>query len=279
MVVFTKIGILGGKIKAGKFAILKFSLFRYNFTLYFLNVNVCLFQKLKYLPMKTLSGLFVILLLTSCSFTQTKDSAEEKNSLQKGSWAVQFQVGSDFTLSSFENVIVSLKTHFSPKFALRFGIGLNANYHDQTLDYREYYYGYTGTDILTNNNAFKITVLTKLLYYFNPKSTLNVYAGLGPMGTFAHSYNERFYVDGYMEYRELTSWSGGFNGVLGCEIFPFRFLSIFAEYSVSASYEHICNNDIVKEYYFGGTEEYYNTESTNFDFSGNTVRLGLSLYF
>ncbi len=266
-------------MKAGKFAILKFSLFIFNSTLYFLNVNVCLFQKLKYLPMKTLSGLFVILLLTSCSFSQTKDSAEEKNSLQKGNWAVQFQVGGNFTLSSFENVMVSLKTHFSPKFALRFGIGLNANYNSQELDFREYYYGYTGTDVPTCNNSVRITLLAKVLYYFNPKSRLNIFAGLGPVATYSFSHSERYYVDGYKEYRDAKSIGGGLNGVLGCEVFAFRFLSLFAEYSVSAVFDKSSNDNEVKNYFTGQVEEYYNIEQITFDFSGNTVRLGLSLYF
>jgi hypothetical protein len=85
-----------------------------------------------------------------------------------------------------------LKTHFSPKFALRFGIGINANYNSQELDYKDYYYGYTGTDIPTFNNSVRVTLLTKILYYFNPKSRLNIYVGLGPMATYSFSHSEDF---------------------------------------------------------------------------------------
>jgi hypothetical protein len=229
--------------------------------------------------MKTITGLLLISLLLTSNFAQTKDSTIQKNSLRKGIWGVQFQIGSNFTLSSFENVIVSLKTHFSPKFAVRFGVGVNANSSDQTLDYKEYYYGYTGTDIPTNNNSLNIMILAKVLYYFNPKSSINLFIGFGPIGTYSHYYNERFYLDGYKEYTENNSWGGGLNGVLGCEIFPLRFLSIFAEYSVTATFDKRTSNDSVEDYYTRVVEEFYNVKSTNFNLTGNTVRFGLSLYF
>jgi hypothetical protein len=229
--------------------------------------------------MKIITGLLMLSFLLTFNFAQIKDSTVQKNSLKKGSWGVQFQIGSNFTLSSFENVIVSLKTHFSPKFAVRFGVGVNASSSDQTLDYKEYYYGYHGTDIPTNSNSLNIMVLAKVLYYFNPKSGINLFIGLGPIGTYSQIHYERFYLDGYKEYTQTNSWGGGLNGVLGCEIFPLRFLSIFAEYSVTASFEKRTSDDSVEDYYTGIVQEFYNVKSTNFNLTGNTVRFGLSLYF
>lgn len=229
--------------------------------------------------MKTKLVLPAIFFLTAFCFAQTKDLTTENNSLTKGSWAVQFQVGSNFTLSSFENVIISLKTHFSPKLALRFGVGVNAYYNDRLFDFIENYNTYTGSNIPLNNNDLRITLLAKMLYYFNPKSTINIFAGLGPIGTYSNSRSEYFQIEGRKTYRTYYSWDAGLNGVLGCEYFPLHFLSIFAEYSVSATYGESTEKVYSENYYTKEVRDYYKYETKNLIFTGNTVRMGLSLYF
>jgi hypothetical protein len=230
--------------------------------------------------MKNLLVSFIILwFLVPYSNSQTKNPPEKVNSLQGGRWAVQFQVGSNFTLNSFEGATVYLKTHFSPRLALRLGVGVSGSYDDQKLNYQQIG-GSSGTDIQTKNNSLGVTVTMKLLYYFNPKSMLNVYLGLGPVGTYSYTYDERFNPNiSTINYTESDYWSGGLNGVLGCEFFPLRFLSFLAEYSVTAAYGKSTFKNTENDYYTGETREYYNTENTDLNLIGNTVRFGLSLYF
>lgn len=230
--------------------------------------------------MKNFLASFILLwILVPCSNTQTKNPAEKVNSLQGGRWAVQFQVGSNFTLSSFEGATVYLKSQFSPRLALRLGVGAGGHIDEQKLNYQQYG-GSSETDIPTKNNSISVTVTMKLLYYFNPKSRLNVFLGLGPVGTYAYTYDERYNSNiSTVNYSESDEWSGGLNGVLGCEFFPLRFLSFLAEYSVTATYGKGTNNSSERDYYTGEIREYYNTKYTELKLTGNTVRFGLSLYF
>lgn len=212
-------------------------------------------------------------------YSQTIDSSNQINSLQKGSWSIQFQVGSNFNLNTFEDVSISLKKHFSSKFALRFGASFNANQEDQSVSYREFQTGYTGKDIPVNRNNLSFTLLTKALYYFNPKSKVNVYAGLGPFGTYSHNYYEYLYIDNYLEYNHTDTWSAGLNVILGCEVFPASYLSVLAEYSIAGAVSKSDKKNNVKILPYGTIVEYNYVESTNFSFKGNVVRLGVSLYF
>lgn len=228
--------------------------------------------------MKTILSLFLVLFAASSFYSQQTDT-NLINSLKKGSWSIQFQVGNNFNLNTFEDVSISLKTHLSSKLAVRFGASLNANMDDQTISYKEYYYGYTGSNIPVNRNSLSFSLLAKMLYYFNPKSRINVYAGLGPLGTYSHNYYEYLYTDYYLEYLHDDTWSAGLNAIAGCEFFPVKYLSLLAEYSVTGTYSKSSRKDNVKQLPYGAIVEYRYVESTGFNFRGNTVRLGLSLYF
>ncbi len=230
--------------------------------------------------MKNIYASFIILwILVSCSSSQTKNPVEKVNSLQGGRWAVQFQVGSNFTLNTFEGATVYLKSQFSRRLALRMGIGVGGSINEQKLNYMEIG-GSSETDIPTKNNSIRVTVTTKLLYYFNPRSRLNVYLGLGPVATYDYAYSERFYPStSVIVYGESEQWSGGLNGVLGCEFFALQFLSFLAEYSVTGTYGKGTNNSTERDYYTGETRQYFNSKHTDLNLTGNTVRFGLSLYF
>lgn len=217
--------------------------------------------------------------LVPYSNTQTKNPAEKVNSLQGGRWAVQFQVGSNFTLSSFEGAAVYLKSQFSRRLALRMGAGVNGTNEEQKLKYQELG-GTSESDIPTKSNSINVTITTKLLYYFNPKSKLNVYLGLGPVGNYSYTYDESFNSGiSVVNYFESKYWSGGLNGILGCEFFPLQFLSFTAEYSVTGTYGKGTNNNTKRDYYTKEIREYYDIEYTELKLTGNTVRFGLSLYF
>ncbi|HEY3249837.1 MAG TPA: hypothetical protein VGK25_01835 [Ignavibacteria bacterium] len=228
--------------------------------------------------MKTIAALFLIALLTMNCFSQAKDTLNSRNSLEKGKWAVQFEVGNDFKLSSFDGVIISLKYSLSSKFAVRFGAGVNASNSDQTLDFKDYYYGYTGSESF-NDNSKEVTFISNILFYPNPRSLLNIFFGIGPRASYLDRNDERIYIDGYKGYRKINSWALGLNGVFGCEWFPLKFLSLFGEYSVYGTYGKTTDEDYVREISTGEIVEYYYLYSDNFQFRGNIARLGLSLYF
>jgi len=222
--------------------------------------------------------ILAFLFISINTFSQVTDSIKQINSLQKGSWSVQFEVGSDFKLSSFEGAMVSLKYHFSPKIALRFGAGFSGNNIDQRVEFRDKYYEYYGNEPVTKY-SYNIFLTSNFLYYLKHDSKINVFLGIGPRAGLINNYSERLYIDGYLGILDVESWAAGLNGVFGCEWFPVPYLSLLAEYSVYGVIGKTSRKDWTYEISTGYRVEYYNTYSTDFEFKGNIVKLGLSLYF
>lgn len=210
--------------------------------------------------------------------SQQKDSVKNIQTLQKAKWSIQFEIGNDFKLTSFDGVIVSMKYHFSPSVAFRFGAGVNLNQKNSDIEYLEYYSGYSGREPVSDH-SYDILFTSNILFYPKPNSLIKVFFGAGPRASYLNSTDERIYVDGYKGYRETETWSAGINCVAGAEWFALSYLSIFGEYSVYGTYGHSTLKDYVKENLSGQVVEYYNEYADNFQFKGNIVRLGLSVYF
>jgi hypothetical protein len=78
--------------------------------------------------MNKLSCTIIIVLLFSLTSlnAQQIDSTSEgtrKNSLQKHSWSLQFEVGYSLQLQSFQNLTLSMKYHVTDRSAIRLGVG------------------------------------------------------------------------------------------------------------------------------------------------------------
>ncbi len=228
--------------------------------------------------MQTLKILLITFFLIINCFAQHKDTLSEPNPLKSHRWSVQFEVGNDFRLSSFDGVIVSLKYHFSPRFAIRFGAGLNISNSDQTLKFRDYYSGLTGRESY-NDNSKDILITANVLFYPNPDGVLKIFFGAGPRATYRYVNDERIYLDGYKGHINIKDWSAGISGVMGCEWFPMNFISLFGEYSVYATFGKTESNEYVTENSTGYAVEYFFRNSENFIFRGNIARLGASFYF
>jgi hypothetical protein len=191
---------------------------------------------------------------------------------------LQFEVSNDFKLTSFDGVIVSLKYHFSPKFAVRFGAGVNASSNDLNVEFKDYYSGYTGFEPV-NDWSHEFIFNSNFLFYPKPNKLFKIFFGIGPRASYMNSNDERIYVDGYKGYRESEMWTIGLNGVIGAEWFPLKFLSLFGEYSVYGTYGKSTLKNYVRNNLTGEIVEYYNQYSDNFQFRGNIARLGISVYF
>ncbi len=217
-------------------------------------------------------------------FSQTIDSSnlKPKNSLTKGSWSVQFQVGWNLQIQAFEGLAISLKRHFSKKTAVRFGLGLGFRGTDDDVDVNAGgpYYGDTNIVQTTLNQRYYSVVITgSYLIYPNPDANINLYFGFGPRGRYSYRKDEySYYNDGEIRSYVDKGWSAGINGVFGCEWFPVHYLSFFAEYSAYAQY--IQNDGSQTQYDINRKVlQTYNDNSKGFEFVGNSAKLGLSLYF
>ncbi len=223
--------------------------------------------------------LFLILTLNINLYSQSTDSKsnDENNSLQKHSWAVQFQVGSNFTVQSLNNFMIDLKYHFNEKSALRFGVGLTGN--SNCGDFEIYPEGIQTLTPLCKNSTHIFTSLTYMLY-FNTKSLIKIYFGAGPRFGFSDDFNQSvYYDDPTTKYQdENLSWQLGLDAVFGAEWFPIKTFSLFAEYSAYGTYGKTYNSNlIVHSTGYIEIDRKFNT--TDWNFNGTTARLGLSVYF
>jgi hypothetical protein len=228
--------------------------------------------------MNTLKILSMLFILIINIFPQQKDTINNTDAINNTKWSVQFQVGNDFTLQSFDGLIISLKYHFTPKFAVRLGTGANFRTSDNELDYRGYYYNeYVKATYEQNSTDFAL--ISNFLYYPRPAAFLKVFFGAGPRAGYTCSSGERLYLDGYKAEYDNWSWSAGVNAVFGCEWFPMKSLGLFGEYSVYALYSEAKVKEYIYEIKTRNPAEYYYRTSKEIQFRGNIARLGASFYF
>ena len=73
---------------------------------------------------RTLVFVLIAAVLVVVTAPGSGTAQETQSPLVGGAWALQFRVSENFTLSTFEGSVVSLKRHYSPSTALRLGVSL-----------------------------------------------------------------------------------------------------------------------------------------------------------
>lgn len=217
--------------------------------------------------------LTVLFFFYSSIKAQSPDTnTSSKNSLQKKSWSLQFSVGSNFSVQSFDGLMFSLKYHLSDKFALRFGVGgwgnlSNGNDEENHVSFPNTY-----------NNQNVIAVCSFLLYP-SPKALISIFLGIGPRFSYSHYYENyvHYSSNSYPETDESTTWQAGLQGSFGAEWFPVKIISLFAEYTAYATYGK--THEDYERYDEFGYPISQKHDSEDWKFNGNTARLGLSVYF
>ncbi len=224
----------------------------------------------------------VIVLILAASFSavgvhaQTEES-KTNNSLKDGAWALQFQIGSNFTLSSFQGKTISVKKHYSNFAAVRVGITGESQFTTEKRFYSDTARA-TEWDGGGNNSQF-ISLIGQYLFYPNPEARVNVFFGGGPILSFSRTFQNTDYVsDSQYRAYESNQWGAGAIGVLGVECFVLSELSLHAEYGVSLQHfwnKYTTETRLFQNNHLIGTSGY--TEKT-WRLS-NSVKFGLSVYF
>lgn len=209
-------------------------------------------------------------------------SMKSDNSLTKGVSALQFKVNQNFTISSFQGLILSGKRHLTDRSALR--IGMNGYIDRRTTDGRDEYYNPVDTTNSVENlelNSVLFEISAQYIYYTSLKSPLHFYWGAGPMISLLRNRAEREIRD--LSNNQLTvedhlgkSWGLGIDCAMGVEWFATRNISFMAEYGFNVNYRW--EKDTSEE---ESSNFYDNTEVVNKNLvaSASGVKLGLSLYF
>lgn len=206
--------------------------------------------------------LFLFLFCT-ISFSQTNNSENEADGdlFPENRLALQFAVGSNFSVHSLDGLMFALKYNFTDKSAIRFGVEFvgSSNNEIQTTPY--------GT-ISSPNNSENISVNSSFLFNLKPETNFIIYYGMGPLFSFAHTLEGIYHI--------TNSWSAGLQFNIGAEWFAYKNLSFFAEYLAFGTYGKTRKYEIEC---FGGHCGNVEINTNDFVFNGKTARLGLSVNF
>lgn len=138
------------------------------------------------MKVKTISQIIFFATAVSLSAGNTYsqgDSVKANNSLKDGVWALQFQIGSNFTLNSFQGTVISGKYHLSSVCAIRAGLSLgvdgskvetgNRYFLEDTLQ--------RGSSEETSRNSQNFQLDVQYLQFVNSDEEIAFFFGCGPL--------------------------------------------------------------------------------------------------
>jgi hypothetical protein len=195
-----------------------------------------------------------------------------KTSLFIGSKALQFQIGSDFTLDGFDGALISYKKHTSANKAWRVGITLSARHSDLHTDVKPY----DSNRVFLNEvvSVVNIQTMISVQHYKEVKKQIAFYYGYG----FAIGFYHQWYSPLQYQVSTLNEYSIGPIGYVGVEWFLRENLSILGEYGCVGRYKF----SYVK-YDYETTPEQIKHKVTSkghsFSLEQQPVKLGVSFYF
>jgi hypothetical protein len=198
------------------------------------------------------------------------------NSLQDGAWALQFGIGSNFTLNAFNGATISVKKHLSDRSAVRVGITVSALSSDSDVLIA------SSQDTLlraaeSGRDTYGASLGLEWVRYFRPEARWSFFAGLGPSVSFAHNaFTDKSVNETIVRDDKTKLWGFGVNGLFGGEWFATRVIGIHAEYRIGAGYSETSEDGITRG---PGVDSEVHREDKSWSLSPGFVRFGLSAYF
>jgi opacity protein-like surface antigen len=205
--------------------------------------------------------------------------------LTENSKALQFQIGSNFTLTSFQGAALSYKHHLKPLLAIRVGSELSLS--KSNFDLTEVdSVGDLETLSKSDQTWYYVRFNTQLIWYSESYSGISFFYGVGPFLGFSKSEKKDELVSPYPGHPRTnldetkTGWSLGLTGLVGVEWFVSKSISLHAEYRISLGYsqeKREYNRTTISQ-----TGKSYITGNETIKFrqlSSDGVRFGLSVYF
>ena len=204
---------------------------------------------------KNIVKLFPILLILLSFPSRAQSQYPDSVSLSEGSWALQFGIDRDFTLTSFQGTTIGAKYQFSHKNAVRGGITLNG-YTNDGSNTMSGAIGEADAGTVPENSSSKsagINLILQYLWYMNPSGPVHFYAGFGPsvLYSYSNSSSDNYYLNnssgqGYWVREQYdsknTQWAIGAAAVVGVEWFACQWLSIHADYNEAIQYQWISSS-------------------------------------
>ncbi|MGE5621095.1 MAG: hypothetical protein ACM3U0_00845 [archaeon] len=237
--------------------------------------------------MKNLFPAILVSLAITSQLIIAQTKPQQIEDLTDSSRALQFQIGSNFSLSSFQGSVISYKHHFSRDKALRIGLSV---YVDGTKsDGSSEMFTVDRDSLVTGSqNAAKrkensIQLNTQFIWYLNPGEKLLIYGGAGPFLTYGYGKvntenksNDPFIKDKSLNEQKSSTWSPGVKGEIGVEWFAAQNISLLAEYGLMASYSWT-ETEITSTYPLYVQKS--NNKLEGWNVRNDTVKFGVTLYF
>ncbi len=197
-----------------------------------------------------LMGIIIFCLINQNGFSQ--DSS--KNSLKQSMFALQFQIGNNFTLESFQGSTLSFKYQILDESAIRVGFSISS---------------YVETSREENfiekprEKSIELTINAQFIQYLKTFEDISLYTGGGP------KFYDRYYTLGDFGHEKI--WSLGLDGILGAEWFFKKNMSLSAEYGISIVY---WVSEMVDP---SSTSKHSKRKNININ-DNNMLKFGISIY-
>lgn len=209
----------------------------------------------------------LLIIVTCASLAASTAAAQEASGLpgDRGAWALQFDVGDNFSLGSYLGSAVSVKKHTAPATAWQLGVSFDANVRSIDED----------DDAARNDDAQSLQLNLQFMSYpllaDEPGREVQLLIGAGPLLGLARSHmsNEQ---EGARTTTTTTMWSTGVTGSIGAEWFFAERVSLHAAYVSSVVF---ARSSTEGERF--GTELPEQTLNS-FEFGSDGVRFGVSVY-
>jgi hypothetical protein len=242
----------------------------------------------KHVMLRVSTGL--LLLVGTCpAYAQNSEGEPQlkRNSLTAGTWALQFQVGSNLTLTNFQGAIISIKRQLTPNQAIRLGVGGSLSLADNTSlnSYVQSDTSASATSSSGEGHSWNTTINLQYLFYANPEADVNMFFGAGVLGQYSRSYSEADDINSAPNVPSSRSISSseshatalGIAGLLGVEWFAFRSFSLHAEYGALLRYSW--GESRSDNFSASGLHSSTARKSRGWDSGGASTKFGVSVYF
>ena len=220
------------------------------------------------------SKAFLTVLLFFCVFPALVASAQPgggPHALHDDSWALQFSIGPDFTVRSFEGSTLSVKRHTSAEHAWQVGLSLDGNFLHSTMQEADS----VGEE--SNSTDLRVQLTARYLTYplleaGRQRESIQLFAGAGPLVSYDRDVHS---TQDFDHKRRRTSFDVGASGVLGAEWFLKERLSLSAAYESSLAYSRTHIRDTREDDPEGSVKR----TSSGVRLNAGGVLFGLSVYF
>lgn len=200
-------------------------------------------------------GLVIMYLVTLSLSCYAQNQSPDSISLREGSWALQFGIDRDFTLTTFQGSTIGAKYQLSKKHAIRGGFTISGTTNDASNSLSGSI-GDVDAGTVPENSSGKsagVNLILQYLLYLNPNGSVHFYSGFGPLVSYTYSnsssddYNlstsggQGYWVRYQYEYKN-TQWAIGVAAAVGVEWFACRWLSLHADYNEAVQYQWISSS-------------------------------------